>query len=236
VLWSSLATAIVAAFPASTNAAAEADISQFAVTPSTTQAGGHPNLEVSVSFGVPTSRVSGLALHLPAGLTATPDAIPFCSRKRLLADLCPSKSKAGSITAAGEAFGFQLTITKTIFNVRPAGSERLRLAVPLFGSFSRPGIAAELPVTERPQDRGLDMAVVGLPQQVNGFEVRLERVSLRIKGTVRIKVKKKRRTRPFLTNPLNCSPALSVLDVTLRDAPTATTRTSAFTPTGCLPG
>jgi hypothetical protein len=214
---------------------AAVDVSNFSVTPSTTQAGGHPNLQVSVSFSSPSSGVKDLALHLPAGLTANPAAIPFCSRKRLLANLCSSKSKAGSITGVGEAYGFEIAVTRAIYNVKPGASERLRLAVPIFGSFSRPGIAAELPVTERP-DRGLDMAVAGLPQEVNGFAIHIKRVSLRIRGEVRTRVGKRLRTRAFLTNPLVCTPATTVLELTSHDVPPATvSRTSAFLPTGCGP-
>jgi hypothetical protein len=216
------------------SATAAPDVSHFSVTPSTTQAGAHPNLQVSISFGPSSSGVRDFGLHLPAGLTANPTAIPFCPRKRLLAGLCSAKSKAGSITAVGEAFGFELEVTRAIYNVRPTASEHLRLAIPIFGTFSRPGLAAELPVMKRPADKGLDMAVTGLPQEVNGFTIRIKRVSFRIRGTVRARVRKRLRTRAFLTNPGTCTPATSVLDLTSHEVPPVTIRkTSAFTPTGC---
>jgi hypothetical protein len=229
--------AVLAGVLPTASAHAAPDVSQFSVTPSTTQAGGHPNLQISTSFSSPSSGVKDFALHLPAGLSATPTAIPYCTRKRLLADICSPRSVAGSITAVGEAYGFDVPVSRKIYNVRPVASERVRLAVPILGSLSRPGIAAELPVTERPADKGLDMVVSGLPQQVNGLPIRVKRLSIRLRGTVRTRVRKRLRTKAFLTNPRTCTPATSVLEVTTHEAPTATiTKTSAFTPTGCSDG
>jgi hypothetical protein len=225
-----LAVAIVAPGPAS----AAVDVSHFSVSPSTAAAGGHPNLSVSIQFGEQSSGLKDVAFHLPAGLTANPRAIPFCSRRLLLADLCASRSRAGTITVVGIAYGLELAVTRRIYNVRPAPAERVRLGVPIFGSLSRPGLAAELPLTERPLDTGLDMAIRGLPQNVGGVAVRLKEVSFTLKGVSRTRVKRKLRTKPFLTNPAVCLPATFVLEMTSYDAPgTAITRSSGFTPTGC---
>jgi hypothetical protein len=224
------------AFPGAGPAEAAVDVSHFSVTPSTTEAAGHPNLRVSARFGEPTAGLKDIAFHLPAGLTANPGAIPFCSRKLLRADLCARGSKAGSITVVGVAFGFELAVTSRIYNLRPVAAERLRLAVPFSGSASRPGLAAELPVTERPADRGLDMAVFGLPREVAGVAVRIKEISFSFRGVARSRVRKRLRKKAFLTNPPNCSPATSVLELTSHDAPTTIiTRTSSFTPTGCAP-
>jgi hypothetical protein len=218
------------------SASAAVDVSHFSVTPSTTEVGAHPNLGVAVRFGEASTGLKDFALHLPAGLTANPRAIPFCSRKRLLADLCSPRSNAGSITVVGVAFGFELRVTRKIYNVRPRPTEHLRLAVPIFGSSSRPGFAAELPVTERPADKGLDIAVVGLPREVGGIAVRVKEFSFWFKGVSRTRVKKRLRKKAFLTNPPICTPATSVLELTSHDAPAAKiVRTAAFTPTGCSP-
>jgi hypothetical protein len=191
-------------------------------------------LRVAFAFGDPRSGVRDIALHLPAGLTANPRAIPFCSRRRLLADLCSPRSKAGSLTITVQAFGFDLPVTRNIYNARPSATERVRLAVPIYGTLSRPGVAAELPITERPGDKGLDLRITGLPSEVGGIPVRIKEVGFRIKGVSRRRVKRRSRKRPFLTNPLLCAPATSVLEVTAQDAPTTTiTASSAFTPLGC---
>ena len=208
-------------------------VSSFSVAPSTTQAGGHPDLSVSFSFADP-STVRDVSLHLPAGLTANPGAIPFCTRKLLVRSLCAPKSKVGSLTVTAVAFDFELPVTRSFYNIRPVALERLRLGLPLFGTYSRPGVAAELPVTERAGDKGLDMTVAGLPSEVGGYPVRLKNVSLRVRGVARIRVRKKLKERPFLTNPVSCAPATSTLVVTPQDAPAApVTTASSFTPSGC---
>ena len=164
-------------------AGAALTLSAFSVTPSTLQAGGHPSLRLSVAFAEPSTGVKGVAMHLPAGLSADSGAIPYCARSRLVRNLCWPKSKAGSLTVTAVAYGIELPVTRNIYNVRPIGTERLRLGVPIIGSYSSPGIAAELPVTERPGDRGLDLAVSGLPSEVGGYPVRLKSVTVSIRGT-----------------------------------------------------
>jgi hypothetical protein len=212
-------------------------VSQFAVVPSTTQAGGHPTLTISSAFEPPSADVKDFVLRLPAGLTANAGAAPFCPHKRLVADLCPSSTKIGSIAVAGEAFGLEAELRRNIYNMRPAASEALRLGVSVFGSLTTGGVAATLPVTTR-ADRGLNIAVTGLPSDFNGVTVKLSRIRMQLKGQVRRRVGKGKRrrvrTRSLLTNPRSCEPATSALELTTHETPPATvTSLSTFTPTGC---
>ena len=224
---------IVGPTPFAVPADAAVAVSRFAVTPSTTQAGGHPTLEVAVAFEPPTSDARAIALHLPAGLTANPRAAPFCPRGRLLSDLCPLETRIGKVTLAGEALGIQAEAQRNIYNLKPTTGQRLRLGVSLFGSFSRGGFALVLPVTSRPADGGLDMAIAGPPREVAGYEIKIREVDLRIQGVVRRRTKRRVQRRGLLTNPRSCQPASSLLEV-FSDAPAATvTATSVFTPTGC---
>ena len=230
-----LAAALVTAVWASPAIAhASPTLSGFSVSPSTLQAGGHPDLRVSASFTEPAT-LQNVSLHLPAGLTANPSAIPLCSRKRLLANLCSPATKVGSITVVGVAYGLDLPVTKKIYNVRTRAGEKLRLGVPIIGSYSQPGIAAELPVTERPADKGLDLAVTGLPSNVGGIPVRIKQVSFWLKGVARKRKHRKTVTRAFLTNPSSCGAATSALEVTLHETPTPLTAAVSFTPSGCAP-
>ena len=224
---------VIATLPPGT-AAATVGISQFAVTPSTTQAGGHPNLSVSFSLAEPSTAVKDVAVHLPAGLSASSGAIPFCTRRRLVRNLCLPRSKAGSLDVTVVLYGIEFPVHKDVFNVRPVAAEPLRLGVPILGSFSRPGIAAELPLVTRPGDRGLDMAIKGLPSEFGGYPVRLKSVSVRIKGVARTRVRKKVRKRAFLTNPAACTPATSILEIASQEpAAVPVTSSSSFTPVGC---
>jgi hypothetical protein len=231
-----LAAAALAVATMAATAQAAPTISGFAVTPSTTQAGGHPNLTLSVAFAEPTNELKDVALHLPAGLTVDPRATPFCSGFRLARNLCPARSKAGRLTVTVVAFDLDFTVSRDIFNVRPFPAERARLGVPILGSYSRPSIAAELPVVQRPADGGLDMAVRNLPSEVGGYPVRLKQLTVWLKGTARFKKRKKVRKRPVLTNPVACTPATSTLEITPQGAGALPfTSASSFTPTGCPP-
>ena len=212
-------------------------VSQFAVTPSTPQAGGHPTLTITTAFEPPSGDVKDFVLKLPRGLTANTGAAPYCPRKRLVADLCPSAAKVGSIAVAGEAFGFEAEVRRNIYNMRPAGSERLRLGISVFGSLTTGGVAATLPVVERPEG-GLSIAVTGLPSDYNGITVKVKRVQIKLKGQVRRKVGKGKRrrvrTRALLTNPRTCEQATSALVLTTHETPPNTvTSFSSFFPTGC---
>jgi hypothetical protein len=228
-----LAAALIAAVAPGT-AGAAVSISQFTVTPSTTQAGGHPNLSMSFSLAEPSTGVKDVAVHLPAGLAANSRAIPFCTRRRLVRNLCLPKSKAGSLVVTVVAYGIELPVGRDIFNVRPAAAEPLRLGVPILGSFSQPGIAAELPVGRRPADGGLDLAVKGLPSEVAGFPVRLKTVTVKLRGVARTRVKKKVRKTPVLTNPASCTPATSILEIiTQEPGAVPLTSSTSFTPSGC---
>jgi hypothetical protein len=207
-------------------------VSSFSVAPSTTKAGGHPNLSISVAFAEPTTGVKDIALHLPAGLTANPNAFAFCSRGRLVRYLCPSKSRLGSFTVVAVAYGIQLPFSADLYNMRPAPTERVRIGTPI--PAPKQVLAGELPITERPTDGGLDVVVTGLPQEIPGVSVRVVEVKLSLKGTVRRKVRKRWRRRAFLTNPTTCVPATSVLELTTYDVPPIViTNTSSYTPTGC---
>jgi hypothetical protein len=208
-------------------------LSSFSLTPSTTQAGGHPNVALSFSFGEATTGVTAVAVHLPPGLSANPRAFPFCSQGRLVRDMCPAKSKVGSLRVTAVAYGFEVPVTSDIYNVAPVARDRVRLGVPIFVSYSGPGLTVEVPVVERP-DTGLDLTVTGLPREVAGMPVRLKNLTASIRGAARTRVKKKVKRTPFLTNPGSCSPATSVLEVTVQDMPASPlTSSSAFTPSGC---
>ena len=207
-------------------------VSSFSLVPTTTQAGGHPSLNVAASFGAPTA-VKRVALHLPAGLTADSRAAPFCSEKRLRADLCSPKAKVGSITILGDVSEINVNVTKKIYNLKPVAAERLRLGVPLYGSLTQAGAAILAPVTTRPSDNGLDL-VTDLPIQVLGHGIRIREVRAQVKGFVRTRVRGAVRRKAFLTNPHSCLPAQAVLEVTSHDDPsTSSTMSSTFTPTGC---
>lgn len=223
--------AVTFAAIAAPRAHAAIDVSSFSVTPSTTEAGGHPNLVIGVAFPQPTTGVKDVSFHLPPGLNASSNAFAYCSRRQLVRYLCPPKSKLGSFFVAAVVYGIELPYTSDLYNMRPAAGERVRIGTPV--PTPQQVLAAELPITERPEG-GLGFAVTGLPQDVAGITVRVSQLKVSLKGTVRRRIKRRVRRRSFLTNPSSCAPATSVLELTSHDAPdTVVTRASSFTPTGC---
>jgi hypothetical protein len=217
-----------------TQAQAAFNVSSFSMTPSTTKVRGHPDLKVSESFDPPTADIKEIVLHLPAGLTANARAAPFCRRSYLVSDLCPLQTKVGRVGLVGAALGFEAEAARNIYNLKPSGQEALRLGVPLFGSVSRGGAALVLPVRERPEDHGLDVAVAGPPREVAGYSVALKEITFRLKGTVRARIRGRLRRRALLTNPASCGPASTTLDVVAYEGPPPRlTEVSTFTLTGC---
>ena len=215
-------------------AQAAVNVSAFSMTPSTTRARGHPDLTVSETFDPPTADIKQIVLHLPAGLTSNARAAPFCSRNYLVADLCPLQTKVGEVSLTGIALGFEAEVARNIYNLKPSGQDALRLGVPLFGSVSRGGAALVLPVRERPEDHGLDVAVASPPREVGGYPVELKEVTFRLKGTVRARIRRRLRRRALLTNPASCGPTSTALDVVAYEGPPAVlTKISTFTLTGC---
>jgi hypothetical protein len=228
-----LAAVLIALFLA-TPAQSALSVSAFSMKPSTTRAGGHPDLKVSESFNPPTADIKEIVLHLPGGLTANARAAPFCSRSYLVADLCPLDTKVGEVRLVGVALGLEAEVARNIYNLKPRGPERLRLGVPLFGSVSRGGAALVLPVRERPEDHGLDVVVAGPPREVAGYSVGIKEVTFRLKGTVRARIRGRLRRRALLTNPASCGPASTALDVVAYEGPPPRlTKVSTFTLTGC---
>jgi hypothetical protein len=228
-----LAAVLIALFLA-TPAQGALNVSAFSMTPSTTKVRGHPDLKVSESFDPPTADIKEIVLHLPAGLTANARAAPFCSRSYVVADLCPLQTKVGEVGLVGVALGLEAEMARNIYNLKPRGPERLRLGVPLFGSVSRGGAALVLPVRERPEDHGLDVAVAGPPREVAGYSVGIKEVTFRLRGTVRARIRGRLRRRALLTNPASCGPASTALDVVAYEGPPPRlTKVSTFTLTGC---
>src|SRR4051794_17241646 len=59
---------------------ADLGISSFSVTPSSTQAAGHPDVTIDTVFSGVSDNLRSLALHLPAGLVGNPNAAAKCSQ------------------------------------------------------------------------------------------------------------------------------------------------------------
>ena len=128
-----LALACVAAAPAG----AAGEIESFSASASASQAGGHPDLGLSVSIADPGAPETAktLTLEMPAGLTGYLNSVPQCSLSDLALGECPSDAQVGLATTRGleESDSDFLFGTAPLYAVSPSGSGgygRLAFTIP----------------------------------------------------------------------------------------------------------
>ena len=160
-----LAVLIFTASLASASASASEGIQSFSVSPSTTQAGGHPDINLSFSLespGVPES-AQDVIVNTPQGVFGNPNAVSRCSSADFALTQCASSSQVGLITVYANYKGSpnRLLGTVPIFDRDTVGDE-----TSLF-SFIAPtlNIPVKIPVAVRTADDfGLRFTVAGLTQ------------------------------------------------------------------------
>ena len=155
---------LVMAFGANSALASEA-VEAFSVTPSTAQAGAHPDIEVSVALQSPGSpeAAKDLTVDTPEGLFGNPNAIDRCSSVDFAQQQCPSSTQAGLVTIRANYAGEteKLLGTAPIYDLAPAAEQPalFGFVVPLLN------IPIDIPVTVRTgSDYGLRFKVAGLTQ------------------------------------------------------------------------
>jgi len=155
-----LATAALAA-----PALASEQIDSFSTTTSTTQAGGHPDLETRLTLqnpGEPES-AKNVIFNTPGGVFGNTNAITQCTSVDFALDRCPSSSQAGLITIYANYDGNSnyLLGTAPIFDLVPGAEEtaRFSLVVPTLN------IPIAIPITVRTGgDYGLRFTVKDISQ------------------------------------------------------------------------
>jgi hypothetical protein len=121
------------------NAGANVPIFSFTASPSTAQAGGHPNIKFQMTFGnrisspekgfpvdpCDCSDAKSIFTDFPGGVVGDPHATPICTQVEFGSAHCPVDSQVGV-----SAFGFGLV---PVYNLEPAGGQAglLGLTVPL---------------------------------------------------------------------------------------------------------
>lgn len=178
-----LAATVLGALAIASPATAEVPVDNFGLLPSTTQAGGHPDLQIAfvLENGKKQQAKSGkntpcdcenarfVTVHAPPGLVGNPHATPRCTSARFAALECPVDSQVGAV-------GVGISLSPT---------SELALAAPVYNMVPREGEAGLLgfqvigtPVFEEftartGSDYGLDTRIsiwngipVGLANQV----------------------------------------------------------------------
>ncbi len=131
--------ALVAGIVLAPSAGANVPIFTFTAGPSTTQAGGHPNIKFQMTFGnrisspqhgypvdpCDCSDAKSIFTDFPGGVVGDPHATPICTQVEFGSAHCPVDSQVGIA-----AFGFGLV---PVYNLEPAGGQAglLGLTVPL---------------------------------------------------------------------------------------------------------
>ena len=119
-------------------AGASVSLSSVSLTPSTTQAGGHPDVTIDTVFGLnpDTDDVKSVRVVLPQGLVGNPQAADACSEASFRADACPAGSKVGTTTASAvvtvpPGVDMPQDVPGDVYSLQPRGSEPARLGVVL---------------------------------------------------------------------------------------------------------
>jgi hypothetical protein len=220
-------------------AQASVTLTSLSETPSTTQAGGHPNLTIgaNVSYSDSTDDLKSLQVFLPAGLIGNPSVVSQCSSAQLSADGCPAGSKIGTVSVTATAAGIPLPVTSAgdVYNVTPTGPELARIGMVvrpadgILGKFSMSG-PADIRV---PGDYGLTTTFDNLPRTLPpilglvAIPITIKSISLTLDGLVN------GGTAAFVTNPTSCSVAGGGGLATSYESATPSGAFTGFTPTDC---
>jgi hypothetical protein len=208
----------------------------YSLTPSTTQAGGHPDVSVNVSrSGTADEDLRDMILDLPPGLIGNPEAVPVkCTDAQFNADACPAGSAVGSTTAVAEAIGLSLPpVDGTVYVLEPrptdAGTLGIVLRPPL--GISKMFVVNSITAHQLPDgDYALRNTVPNMPRQV--FLLGLVPIDITLNSLTLNLNARTTNGKPFLTNPTSCKPAVSTIKaVSYLDQ--EATKDASYTPTNC---
>lgn len=235
-----LTAAIAMAGLAPAVAGAALPIDAMTAQPVSKQAGGHSDFNLSLTFGG-SENVRSLVIHLPAGVIGNPTAATACPlsdfRKAAATDAntCPAASVVGATTVDATATVLFLPVPITaagkVYVLDPGNGETARLGIEVSptGAAALLGqhIRLESPVSLR-KDGGLDSSLTDIPQTAAGLPLRINAMDLTLNAT------QADTGRSFITLPTSCAAATTKVDAVSYETPGATsTRSDAFTPTGC---
>ena len=186
-----LAVVALLVLPASANAAFE--VRSFSVTPSSLQAGSHPDVNVAIGFAPyspanPPEHVRDLVISLPPGLVGNPNVAARCAADKFAADQCAANTRVGTTsvrtTIPALVTGITVTAQGDVYNLRPGPGEPARLGVVV-----RPPVGNKVflitRVALRPADGGLDSILTNIPSTatiVVPSEMFIESMNLKLLG------------------------------------------------------
>ncbi|MGH2907640.1 MAG: hypothetical protein ACRDKI_12855, partial [Solirubrobacterales bacterium] len=252
-----VAVLALVAFAALPGAASAFDIANFALTPSNTQAAGHP--DVTIKFdrtGTESEDLNAMNIELPPGLLANPEsANPKCTDAQFNADGCPANSQVGTLSYKFTVHGsFDVTVPGTVYMLDPAATDTATVgfvlrppttciffvcAVPQ-KIFQKTAFRLQTMDNGVPVGQGASLSNEGM-QKVANVSIPLLFVSPSFSTDITVKSVKvvlQGKSGPtgtgkyFTVNTSDCSPALTKATITSYSN-VAASATSTFTPTGC---
>jgi hypothetical protein len=232
-----VATALGAMLSIPGMAFGDVSVAAFSVVPSTTAAGGHPEVTITEAFAYTLGSqdtVKSATLHFPPGLLGNPQATNRCPPADFASDHCPSNTQVGmasvgvSVFIFGIPFPLDAPLGGSIYNLVPDHEHPAMLGIVIRPPIG-PKVFLKSPISIRSSgDFGLDSPVDDMPNKVLGLRLRTNQVKLTLFGIP------DGATEPFMTNPTSCKDATTTLDVVSYKALEKTaTGYSRFTPTDC---
>jgi hypothetical protein len=209
------------------SAAAAVTISSFSLTPSTAQAGGHPDVALNLALAASNGDTPKDAIiSLAPGLLANPGAVTPCSASQFQTYKCPGSSQIGDGSISATVLGQTVALPTAEYLVTPQGSSivTIGLTVSLFNS---PVVSMTVPAAVRQSPSvGIDLSIAAIPNKLQGVSVQVNALQIRLFGTVN--------GQPFIRNPTSCATATTSVTLDTYNAPsTPVSAGSSFTPTGC---
>ncbi len=253
-LWCAFALAALACVPTSARAVS-IGVHDFVVTPSTPQAGAHPDLKIKVDFCGPSpcspedraQPLRDLLLNLPPGLLGDPLTPAQCPKATFDANPtnCPAGSKIGTVGGEVESdtvIAIQSPVQGFLYNVEPAADEIGRLGIDIavdidiFGGL----IQAHTRIIDSAGqqvsgDLSLHQAALGFPARIPAVvagvavsvPIKVRNIEFNLAGEVGSPAK------PYIVSPTSCELATTRLEVNSWTDSTHAQRTSSYTPEGC---
>ena len=209
----------------------------FKVTPSTTQAGAHPDLVTDAQFAYPTTSdsIRNMTITLPPNLLADTGAVPAkCLPAQLSANACPAASKIGDGTMyaslANGAASAKISVSLYLLPGQAAGELGRIGLVAYLDAGPVDIVSAPITSTTAKSSQSLVLTFSNLPQtgQVGGVSEQLQitSFSLKLYGSVG--------GHAFLTGPQACGLATThILSSSWENPTPMLSGASSYSPTTC---
>ena len=214
-------------------AVASVSISSFTVTPSTTQAGAAPDVELHAQLSSPDGDTpSAVTVSLAPGLLADPNAPTVCSSADYANQNCPASSQIGhgTITGYSPAFGTSVSLATQMYLIQPQASAIAEIGL-IADFYDYPAANVQAPVSIRTTPTvGIDIPMTGIPKVFddNGTQIpiQVQDIDLTLSGTVNGK--------PFTRNPTSCAAATTTFTLeSYGDPSSPVSAQGGYTPSAC---